>query len=189
MPQRLGEYRDRIIIQQRSEAVPTVTNAGEPTTTWSEHAVRWAKRSPMKGGESFEDDVGRMANMPVQFRTHVTRGVAPKMRVRSPGAVTTLAASLATGGTSMTVADASGFPLEGRYRLRVGAELMEVTAGQGTTSWTVTRRVDGTSTTGSYATGQAVQHMQAHDVEGAHIDWQFGAETVIQTRLSDGIAA
>ena len=47
--------------------------------------------------------------------------------------------------TSLTVASAAGFPASGNYTILVDAEAMTVTAGQGTTTWTVTRGVNGTT--------------------------------------------
>jgi hypothetical protein len=50
-----------------------------------------------------------------------------------------------TTATTITVDSASGFPTSGTYTIKVDSEYMRVTGGQGTTTWTVTRRVDGTS--------------------------------------------
>lgn len=50
------------------------------------------------------------------------------------------------GGSTITVASASGFPTSGRYRIVVGSEIMLVTGGQGTTTWNVSRGQEGTST-------------------------------------------
>lgn len=65
---------------------------------------------------------------------------------------TTLSGTLATGATSLTVASATGWPSSGNFYARLGAvisgqlynELVQVTAGQGTTTWTVTRARLGT---------------------------------------------
>lgn len=186
MPQRIGEYRDRAIIQKRSE---TRDAAGEPIISWSQFAVRWMKRRMLSGGERDTANVTRTAESTHEFRTHFTRGVGSRMRVLYPGAVAKLVASVAGATAStLTVDSASGFPLRGAYRLRVASELMEVTAGQGTVSWSVTRGVDGTTAATAYASGQAVQHMQPFDVESTDIDWQYGAELVVHGRLSDGVA-
>jgi hypothetical protein len=61
-------------------------------------------------------------------------------------ATTTLTAAIATtGATSLTVASATGFPASGNYTIQVDSEQMTVTGGQGTTTWTVTRGVNGTT--------------------------------------------
>lgn len=53
------------------------------------------------------------------------------------------------------VRDALGFPTTGDYKVTIDDERLAVTAGQGTTSWTVTRGVDGTSAA-IHADGAAV---------------------------------
>jgi hypothetical protein len=68
---------------------------------------------------------------------------------------TTLASTITTSQTSITLTSATGFPSSGNYTLWVGAEQMTVTAGQGTTSLTVTRGVNGSTALAS-ASGTAV---------------------------------
>ena len=58
---------------------------------------------------------------------------------------TTLPAAITKGQTSITVSSKTGFPSSGQYRIVVGSEVMVVTAGAGTTTWTVTRAADGTT--------------------------------------------
>lgn len=67
---------------------------------------------------------------------------------------TTLSAAISTTtGTSITVTSASGFPLapasnsanSGYFRITIDTEDMLVTAGNGTTTWTVTRGYNGTT--------------------------------------------
>jgi hypothetical protein len=50
-----------------------------------------------------------------------------------------------TTQTSITVASASGFPGAGSYYVRIDNEVMQVTGGQGTTTWTVSRGQLGTT--------------------------------------------
>lgn len=183
MPQRLGEYRDRLIVQSRTE---TRDAAGQPTRSWSEHDILWGKRTDGAGSEGPEEDTRRAAQS-AEFRTHLTRGIVPKMRLLAPGAVTTLASGVSSAtDTSLEVSAADGFPPEGDYRARIEDELVNVTSGQGTTSWTVERGVDGTNAATSYATGTTVQHMEAFDISAAWNDWRLGAETVITAERSDG---
>lgn len=72
----------------------------------------------------------------------------------SDSATKAQATTVASGGgtvigsssnTSMNVASASGFPGSGNYDVQVDTEVMTVTAGQGTTTWTVTRGANGSS--------------------------------------------
>lgn len=69
---------------------------------------------------------------------------------------TTLSAAITTTtGTSISVTSASGFPGSGNYDIMIDSECMTVTAGQGTTTWTVTRNVNG-STAATHSSGAVV---------------------------------
>lgn len=57
-----------------------------------------------------------------------------------------------TSATSIVVTSASGFPGSGNYDIQVDTEVMTVTGGQGTTTWTVTRGAHG-STAATHLTG------------------------------------
>jgi hypothetical protein len=78
----------------------------------------------------------------------------------SNSALTTLAAGLdnVTNPATMVVASAVGFPVSGSFRVISGTELFQVTAGAGTTNWTVTRQVEST-TIATHAIGDAVVHV------------------------------
>lgn len=68
---------------------------------------------------------------------------------------TTLSGALTSGATTMTVASATGWPGSGNYYVQIGAagaepsgggsEIVLVTSGQGTTTWTITRAQLGTT--------------------------------------------
>ncbi|MFD0393350.1 hypothetical protein ACFQ3Z_16080 [Streptomyces nogalater] len=76
-----------------------------------------------------------------------------------PASTTLSAAVSSASATSITVASAAGFPGSGNFHLQVDSEVMTVTAGQGTTTWTVTRGVNGSAATthssGATVTGNA----------------------------------
>src|SRR5262249_32949450 len=84
-------------------------------------------------------------------------GTAPvvvgSLQASVPG--TTLSGALSGSGTSLTVASAATFAPSGQYVVRIDSEEMLVTAGQGGTTWTVTRGVNGT-TAASHAAGATV---------------------------------
>jgi Tfp pilus assembly protein PilX len=61
------------------------------------------------------------------------------------GGNTTLNAAMTSSQTTISVASANGFPTSGNYQVRIDDEDMTVTGGQGTTTWTVTRGVNGTT--------------------------------------------
>lgn len=75
--------------------------------------------------------------------------------------VTALTADPGVGGLTLDVADgAVGFPSSGSFEVKVDDELMLVTAGAGTDSWTVTRAQHGT-TAAAHAVGAAVFEVEA----------------------------
>lgn len=60
--------------------------------------------------------------------------------------MTSLAAAITTTGqSSITVTDYLGFPASGEFSILIDAEVLRVTAGNGTTTWTVTRGYGGTT--------------------------------------------
>jgi hypothetical protein len=72
-----------------------------------------------------------------------------------PGASSTLTGAMNASQTMLSVASASGFPTT-PFRVRIDNELISVTGGFGTTTWTVTRGVNGT-TAASHVINQTVQ--------------------------------
>jgi hypothetical protein len=72
---------------------------------------------------------------------------------------TTLNGAIASAGaTSMTVTSASQFPGSGNYDVLIDSEIVTITAGQGTTTWTITRGVRGTTAT-THSNGAGVSGM------------------------------
>jgi FtsP/CotA-like multicopper oxidase with cupredoxin domain len=61
--------------------------------------------------------------------------------------------------TTITVQSAAGFPKTGQYYVRIDNEIMRVTGGQGTTTWTVVRHDLGTAQA-THAAGATVNGMQ-----------------------------
>ena len=82
---------------------------------------------------------------------------------------TTLTAPLSAGATSMSVASATGWPGSGNYYCRLatngngpepsggGSEIVQVTGGQGTTTWTIVRARLGTTAL-AFASGVTVSN-------------------------------
>ncbi len=59
---------------------------------------------------------------------------------------TTLTTAItSTSSTTVKVASAAGFPTSGNYTIQIDSEQMQVTAGQGTLTWTVTRGYNSTT--------------------------------------------
>ena len=72
---------------------------------------------------------------------------------------TTLAAPMLVGDLTATVTAAAPAALQvGQFRIVIGAEILLVTAGADTTTWTVTRGVEGT-TPAAHAGGATVTHV------------------------------
>lgn len=71
---------------------------------------------------------------------------------------TTLNGAINNAVTSVVVASATGFPNSAQYRVIVDNEIMLVTGGAGTTTWTVTRGAEGT-TAASHNDGSTVYHI------------------------------
>jgi hypothetical protein len=73
--------------------------------------------------------------------------------------VTTVTGGTAVGsnsGTNLTVTSATGFPGSGNYDIQIRTEVLTVTAGQGTTSWTVTRGANGSTAISTIANADVV---------------------------------
>ncbi len=80
---------------------------------------------------------------------------------------TTRTSATTAGQTTITVASASGFPPAGggNYFIRIDNEVLQVTAGQGTTTWTVSRGQLGTT---------AAAHSSGATVTALANDWYAG---------------
>lgn len=63
----------------------------------------------------------------------------------SPDIRTTTTADPGSGGVTLAITSAAKFPSTNNYKIRVEDEIMLVTGGAGTTSWTVTRGYDNTT--------------------------------------------
>jgi hypothetical protein len=73
--------------------------------------------------------------------------------------------STTAAATSITVASATGFPTSGSYYIRIDNEVLQVTGGQGTTTWTVARGQLGTGAA-THASGAIITAL-ANDWYGA----------------------
>jgi FtsP/CotA-like multicopper oxidase with cupredoxin domain len=78
---------------------------------------------------------------------------------------TTRPTATTAGQTTITVASAAGFPPAGAYDVRIDNEVLRVTAGQGTTTWTVARGQLGTA---------AAAHAAGATVTALATDWYAG---------------
>lgn len=91
-----------------------------------------------------------------------------------PGASTTLTSAITAAQTSLTVASSTGFP-SSQFKIRIDDEVMTVTGGYGTTSWTVTRGVSGT-TAASHALSQTV--LRDDSTPSGELSWNATTKTL-----------
>jgi hypothetical protein len=91
-----------------------------------------------------------------------------------PGAATTLASAINATQTTITVASATGFPASS-FRIRIDDEIMTVTAGFGTTTWTITRGVN-SSTAVSHVVSQSVLWDNANT--SGELSWNATTKTL-----------
>ena len=155
---RAGLLRHRIVIQSSTESRDTI---GGVTKTWTNDATLYGTVSPLNGRERFEAQQvtpGLSHKAWLRYERGVTDSLTPRKRLLAPMYWTTLASSINSTETTISIVSAAGLPLEGEYALRIENEFMTVTAGQGTTSQTVTRNVFG-SAAASHASSGVVEHM------------------------------
>ena len=156
-----GQLRQRGVLQQATDGKDS---SGGPIVTWSDFLDPcWARVVPLRGREWFQ---ARQVHASVSHRVEMryVAGVRAKMRFLAPRESTTLNGAIDNAVTELVVSSAAGLPTSGSFRIRIEEELLEVTAGQGTTTWTVTRGADGT-TPASHADGKTLELMVVHEIE------------------------
>lgn len=73
-------------------------------------------------------------------------------------ALTTLAAAIGADDTTLSVTSHAAFPSAAQFRVLIQSELILVTGGAGSSTWTVTRGIEGTSPA-AHAPGAVVAHV------------------------------
>ena len=91
-----------------------------------------------------------------------------------PGASTTLATAITASQTTVTVASASAFP-SSQFKIRIDDEVMTVTGGFGTPTWSVTRGSSGT-TAAVHASNQTVIRDDA--TPSGELSWNATTKTL-----------
>src|SRR5215468_1754543 len=89
---------------------------------------------------------------------------------------TTRPTATTAGATSITVASAAGFPASGNYYIRIDNEVLQVTGGQGTTTWTVARGQLGTAGA-THAAGATISAL-ANDWSGSFSGVRAGSTSL-----------
>jgi hypothetical protein len=90
------------------------------------------------------------------------------------GASTSLASAMSATQTTVSVASATGFPTS-EFKLRIDDEIMTVTGGHGTTTWTVARGASGTTAT-THAWNQTVIWDDART--SGELSWNASTKTL-----------
>lgn len=161
-----GDLRDRVILQALST---TVDSHGEEDVfdenAWSNVATLWAAVSPQTGTEGKEGEQVQ-AEITHKVRLRYRKGVQPEMRVLYRKFHTLINGAINASVTTVVVDDAIPMPLRNNFLILCESELMEVTAGHGTTSLTVTRGANGT-TAATHADNLSVFFMGVLGIEGA----------------------
>jgi Tfp pilus assembly protein PilX len=92
-----------------------------------------------------------------------------------PGAETTATGAMTASQTTVSIASATGFPTS-QFHIRIDDEIMTVTGGFGTSTWTVTRGSSGSSAK-THANGQTVLNYDA--APSGEITWNATTKTLI----------
>lgn len=163
---RAGRLRDSVIIQSLTETPDTFN---DPVLTWSEDATVHAQVLP--AGQAEADREGQVTPSSThKVRIRYRGGTNEENRLLVRRHKTTLNGAIGTtDGTSITVNADLGISGSKEFRIEVGSELMIVTAGHGTTTYTVTRGADG-STAATHSNGADVFYMAVMNIDGPPVD-------------------
>ena len=156
---RSGQFRHKVIIQTLAE---TFDNLGVATDTWSEETAVQARVEPLSAREGIDmRQVTPNVTHTVTMR-HRNMGTERRLLVRK--AHTALNGAINDNVTTVVVDTDLAISLSAPYRILVDSEIMIVTAGAGTTSWTVTRGDDGT-TAASHLDNAPLVHLSVFDIQ------------------------
>jgi hypothetical protein len=158
-----GNQDARHIYSKLSDGVTTSVNHTAPViappaadfATWYENAIPGPSQSCTSSTgspPSFDSNYPSRDNS-LSTTVDLTPSSSYYCRV-GPGATTTLISAITASQTTISVNSATGFPTTS-FTVRIDDEYMTVTAGFGTTTWTVTRGVNST-TAAAHVVSQSV---------------------------------
>jgi hypothetical protein len=128
-----------------NHTAPVIAPPAADFATWYENSIPGPSQSCTTSSGSpptFDTNYPSRDNS-VSTVTDLTPNSSYYCRV-GPGANTTLASAVNSTATTITVNSAAGFPTTS-FTIRIDDEYLNVTAGFGTTTWTVTRGVNSSS--------------------------------------------
>lgn len=137
-----------------NNAAPVIPEPAADMATWYENAIPGPAQSCTSSSgtpPTFDNSYPTRNNSAGTFE--LTPASSYSCRT-GPGANGTLSGAMTAAQTTVSVTSAAGFPST-TFRIRIDDELMTVTSGFGTTTWTVTRGVSGT-TAASHVASQTV---------------------------------
>ena len=139
-----------------NQPAPVVAPPAADFATWYENAIPGPSQSCTSSSgtpPTFDNNYPSKDNS-VSSVADLTPSSSYFCRV-GQGANTTLTGAMTAASTTVTVASATGFPTT-PFVIRIDDEFMTVTAGFGTTTWTVTR-ASNSSTATTHVSGQTVE--------------------------------
>ena len=148
-----GNQDARHIYSKLSDGVTTSVNHTAPViappaadfATWYENAIPGPSQSCTSSSGSPPSFDGNYPSRDNSLSTVVDLTPSSSYYCRvGPGATTTLSSAITASQTTISVNSAAGFPTTS-FSVRIDDEYMTVTAGFGTTTWTVTRGVNNTT--------------------------------------------
>lgn len=101
------------------------------------------------------------------------------------GVFTNLTSSISSGATSLTVDDPQYFPNTNDFQVVIGSEILSVTGGAGTSTWTVTRAQRDT-TASAHLAGAQVTALVFTITAGAKDYSLWAAQTLTISRMTNG---
>ena len=137
--------------------------SGESTDTWSTEATVYARVEPVSARES--EEMRQVAPDITHTVTMRHRNMSSERRLLIKKEHTTLNGAINDSVTSIVVDVSFGISTSTLYRILIGSEIMQVTAGAGGLTWTVTRGIDGTSAA-SHSDEDVVTHLAVLDIQG-----------------------
>jgi hypothetical protein len=157
---------------------PTIAPPAADFALWYEHAIPGPAQScTAASGTTPTFDNNYPTHNPVGGSVPTVFDLTPTSsyicRV-GPGASTTLTSAMTAAQTNLTVASATGFPTSS-FKIRIDDEVMTVTGGYGTTSWTVTRGASGT-TAAAHASSQTV--LRDDTTPSGELSWNATTKTL-----------
>ena len=164
-----GNLRHQIIFQR---AAHTQNAVGELVDGWTSIDSVKASVLHLPGRELYRDGIIEKNPIEILCRRGSELGnLSPNDRVLVPVGYTSTTSAITASGTSLKVTSASELPPAATptgtaitYRIRVADEVLTVTAGHGTTTFTVARGADGSTAT-SHVSGSAVVYLDPLDIE------------------------